>query len=440
MEQSVQRVGVGIVGLSATRGWAANAHLPALRALPGYEVVALSASSRESALAAAETHGVKLAFGNHRELVQCDEVDLVVVTVKVPAHRELVTAAIEAGKPVLCEWPLGNGLEEAEELEQLARASGVRGFAGLQAVSTPAVRFVRDLIASGEIGEVLSTTVVGSGDAWGPTVHPATLYLVDADNGATMLTIPVGHTIDGLCLCLGEFTELSATTATRRPTVSRTDSGDAWGPTVHPTTLYLVDADNGATMLTIPVGHTIDGLCLCLGEFTELSATVATRRATVSRTDSGEPVPMTAADQVAITGRLENGAVAAMHYRGGRSPGTNFLWEVAGSRGTLVVTGASGHLQYGRVAVQVAVDGQRELSARPIPPEYELVALDPQSLPYAVAHAYARLLGDLRDGTTEVPTFADAVRRHRTLAAVERAAATGERQLLVPALQTESHP
>jgi predicted dehydrogenase len=378
MEQSVQRVGVGIVGLSATRGWAANAHLPALRALPGYEVVALSASSRESALAAAETHGVKLAFGNHRELVQCDEVDLVVVTVKVPAHRELITAAIEAGKPVLCEWPLGNGLEEAEELEQLARASGVRGFAGLQAVSTPAVRFVRDLIASGEIGEVLSTTVVGSGDAWGPTVHPATLYLVDADNGATMLTIPVGHTIHGLCLCLGEFTELSAT--------------------------------------------------------------VATRRATVSRTDSGEPVPMTAADQVAIIGRLENGAVAAMHYRGGRSPCTNFLWEITGSSGTLAVTGASGHLQYGRVEVQVAAEGERELSGRPIPPEYELVALDPQSLPYAVAHAYARLLSDLRDGTTEVPTFADAVRRHRTLAAVERAAATGERQLLVPALQTESHP
>jgi predicted dehydrogenase len=374
----VQRVGVGIVGLSATRGWAAIAHVPALRALPGYEVVAFSASTPESALAAAEAHGVGLAFSDHRELVQRDEVDLVVVTVKVPAHRELVTAAIEAGKPVLCEWPLGNGLEEAEELGALALANGVRGFAGLQAASTPAVRFVRDLIESGEIGEVLSTTVVGSGDAWGPTVHPATLYLVDADNGATMLTIPVGHTIDGLCLCLGEFTELSATTATRRPTVSRTDSGDA--------------------------------------------------------------VPMTAVDQVAITGRLENGAVAAMHYRGGRSPGTNFLWEVAGSRGTLVVTGASGHLQYGRVAVQIAVDGQRELSARPIPPEYELVPLDPQSPPYAVAHAYARLLGDLRDGTEEVPTFADAVRRHGTLAAVERAAATGERQLLLPAAQTHARP
>ena len=378
MERRVQRVGVGIVWLSATRGWAANAHLPALRALPGYEVVALSASSPESARAAAESHRIGLAFGDHEELVRRDEVDLVVVTVKVPAHREIVTAAIEAGKAVLCEWPLGNGLEEAEELEALARARGVRAFAGLQAASAPAVRFVRDLVASGEIGAVLSTTVVGSGDAWGSTVHPATLYLVDRDNGATMLTIPVGHTLHGLCFCLGEFTELSATTATRRPTVSRTDSG--------------------------------------------------------------ESVPMTAEDQVAIIGRLESGTVAALHYRGGRSPSTNFLWEIAGSKGTVVVTGRSGHLQYGRVEVLAAGEGERELSPRPVPDEYEAVALDRQGLPYAVAQAYAQLLDDLRDGTHEVPTFADAVRRHRTLAAVERAAATGERQVLVPAVRTHSHP
>jgi predicted dehydrogenase len=369
---SVQTIGVGIVGLSATRGWAATAHLPALRATPGFDVVAFSASTPESALAAAKAHGIGLAFSDHRALVQHDEVDLVVVTVRVPAHLELVTASIEAGKPVLCEWPLGNGLEEAEELQALARANGVRGFAGLQAASTPAVRFIRDLVASGEIGEVLSTTLVGSGDAWGPTVHPSTTYLIDADNGATMLTIPVGHTLHGLCLCLGEFTELTATTATRRTTVTRSDSG--------------------------------------------------------------EILPMTAEDQVAITGRLENGAVATVHYRGGRSPGTNFLWEIAGSVGTLVVTGASGHLQYGRVDVKAAVAGERELSQRPIPPEYELVPLDPQGLPYAVAHAYARLLGDLRDGTQEVPTFADAVRRHRSLEAVQRAAATGERQHLIPAI------
>jgi len=213
---SVSKIGVGIIGLSARRGWALTAHLPALRSLSAdYEVTALSATTPESARLAAETHGVKLAFSDPRELVERPEVDLVVVTVKVPAHRDLVAAAVHAGKPVLCEWPLGNGARETAELAELARAHGVRGFVGLQARSAAAVRFVCDLVAGGEVGEVLSTTLVGSGGQWGAQTQLATLYLVDRDNGATMLSIPVAHALDALCLCLGEFAELAAVTATQ---------------------------------------------------------------------------------------------------------------------------------------------------------------------------------------------------------------------------------
>jgi hypothetical protein len=68
-----------------------------------------------------EAHDVPLTFGTAEELARRDEVDLVVVTVKVPHHREVVTTALQAGKMVLCEWPLGNGLAEAEELAALAR-------------------------------------------------------------------------------------------------------------------------------------------------------------------------------------------------------------------------------------------------------------------------------------------------------------------------------
>jgi predicted dehydrogenase len=52
-------IGVGIVGLSAAGGWAATAHVPALAALDGYQLRALSASSVESAAAAAERYGVR---------------------------------------------------------------------------------------------------------------------------------------------------------------------------------------------------------------------------------------------------------------------------------------------------------------------------------------------------------------------------------------------
>lgn len=359
-------VGVGIVGLSAGRGWAAAAHLPALRAVPGYVVRACSASTPESAKAAAEAHGVPAACADHRELAARDDVDLVVITVKVPEHHRLVSAAIEAGKAVLCEWPLGNGLAEAEDLAARAAARGVPAFVGLQARSAPPIRAVRELVQGGAIGEVLSTTLVGTGGEWGATVDPSNLYLLDRANGATLLTVPFGHTIDAVCHTLGEFTALSATTAMRRPTVRRTDTG--------------------------------------------------------------EPVPMTAEDQIVVDGTLTGGAVLAAHYRGGRSAGDNFAWTINGTDGEVLVRGATGHLQFGLVEISIA-DG-RELRPYEVPAQLRATDTDPRSRHHTVAEAYADLLPGLRGEPTAVPTFADALARHRLLDAIQRAAATGRRQRL----------
>lgn len=215
----IRTIGVGVIGLSARRGWAAASHLPALRSLPCYEVCANSASTPESARAAADAFGIPHPCRDHDELVSRTDVDLVVVTVKVPEHRTLVDAAIRAGKTVLCEWPVANGLDEASALTALARSHGISGFVGLQGRSAPTIRYLRQLLAEQAIGEVLSTTVLASGDQWGATVHPSATYLLDRDNGATLLTIPFAHTVDALCHCLGEFTELSATTADRKSVV-----------------------------------------------------------------------------------------------------------------------------------------------------------------------------------------------------------------------------
>ena len=96
-------LGVGIIGVSPVRGWAAIAHIPALRALPNYEIRALSAHSAESARAAGQLFGVREVFSDHEQLVAQRDVDLVAITVKVPHHRQLVSAAVAAGKAVYCE-------------------------------------------------------------------------------------------------------------------------------------------------------------------------------------------------------------------------------------------------------------------------------------------------------------------------------------------------
>jgi hypothetical protein len=76
------------------------------------------------------------------------------------------------------------------------RGAGGRTAVGLQARSTPTVRYVRDLLARGYVGTVLSTTLVGSGGGWTDPVARRSACLLDRANGATMLAIPFGHTVD----------------------------------------------------------------------------------------------------------------------------------------------------------------------------------------------------------------------------------------------------
>src|SRR6266550_456816 len=238
---------------------------------------------RESAEAAGRRFGVALAFDNHQDLVNSPDVDVVAITVRVPHHFELASAALAAGKALYCEWPLGNGLQEAEALAALAKKQRVLAVAGLQARAAPPVLYVRDLVRQGYVGEVLSTTLIGSGMGWGPIVEPYNTYLNDKRNGATLLSIALGHAADALCYCLGEVRELAATMTMRRKSF------------------------------------------------------------TIAGTE--ESRPMKADDQVSVTGLLEGGAALSIHYRGGRSRGTNLLWEVNGTEGDLQVTADGGQAQ-----------------------------------------------------------------------------------------------
>src|SRR5438094_10636985 len=97
--RSATKIRVGIIGANPDRGWAVQAHIPALKSLSDdFEITALSTSRRESAVAAGKLFGVPLAFDNHQDLVNSDAVDVVAVTAIVPYHLELATAAFGGGK------------------------------------------------------------------------------------------------------------------------------------------------------------------------------------------------------------------------------------------------------------------------------------------------------------------------------------------------------
>ncbi|MBV9138408.1 MAG: Gfo/Idh/MocA family oxidoreductase [Hyphomicrobiales bacterium] len=361
-----KRLRVGIVGLQPGRSWAARAHVPALRALSEkFEIIGIANTSLASGEKAAAAMHLPRAFASVDELVGAPEVDIVTVTVKVPAHHAIVKAALKAGKHVFCEWPLGNGLAEAEELAALARSEGVRGVVGTQARVAPEIQYLCQLIEDGFAGEVLSTTLVARGGGWGGFIPEK---------------------------------KVSA---------------------------YLLDRANGATMLTIPLGHTLAALRDVLGEVAEVSAVLATRRTTTHVADTGEALPMSAPDQVLVSGVLASGAPIAIHYRGGMPrDGDGLLWEINGSEGDIRVSGGRGHPQLVQLSLKGARGDEKAFRPLDVPDSYRS-GWPEDVVPGNVARIYARMASDLADGTHTAPSFEDAVGVHRIIAAIESAAETG---------------
>ena len=207
---SNRKIRVGIVGANAERGWARDAHLPALRHLPDdFELAAISARTQELADQARAAFGASLAFGDSYALAQSAGIDLVVVAVKVPEHRAIVLAALHAGKHVMCEWPLGRDLAEAEEMAAAAGASS-HVMIGLQGLSAPAIQQAAKLVQSGAIGKPIVSRIFSPTAGWGTEVPANYAYLQDKRNGATLETIMGGHTLAAIEAIVGAYTELDA--------------------------------------------------------------------------------------------------------------------------------------------------------------------------------------------------------------------------------------
>ena len=364
---TARKIRVGIVGASPGRGFASIAHIPALQALPDIQLVAVCTTRQASAEAAARHFNIPLAFSDAAALAGHPDVDLVTVCVKVPDHAPPVMAAIEAGKPVYCEWPLGRDTAEAVRMLDAARARGVVHAVGLQGQVSPAICYARDLVAQGYVGRVLTATMIGCAANWGASIDRA----------------------------------------------------------------YQVDRANGANLMTITGGHQIDALCHCLGEFRELTAFVVSQRDSILADDLGKVVPKTSPDQLVVNGILRDGAVVSFQIRGGMTRGTEFLFEIHGDAGDLVLSATmKASMQRQELRLQGAQD-KAALEDLPIPGSYRWVPdAVPQGSPYNVAQLYTRMAEGVRAGRMISPGFDAAVTRHRLIDAIQRASDTGQKQLL----------
>ena len=357
-----EKIRVGLVGASVARGsWGTRAHVPALQALPDYQIKAIATAHQDTAEAAAKAYGADLAFDNSDAMAQHPDVEVVSVAVKVPAHHALVMGALNAGKHVYCEWPLGANLREAEEMAALAHEKGVQNVVGLQGRGDPTFNYLRELISGGYVGDVLACNM--------------TLIL---------------------------------------PGILARPSDRAW----------QADRKMGANTMTINGGHAIDALCMVAGEFGEVSAKVGTQVKQWRLTDTAGQVDVDAPDNMLVSGVLENGALASVHVAGVPHHGSGWRLEIYGRDGAIFAS-ANGMMQMTEPRVLAAKSGEQlgEISVPDrftLVPEGT-----PKGSPFNVGQLYVRLAEAIRGEDQVEANFDLAVKRHRLLDAIERSSSEG---------------
>lgn len=357
-----EKLRIGIVGANVHSNWASLSHFPALALSRDWEVTAVCTTRRESAEEARVKMGARLAFDDYRQMVACKDIDAVLVVVRVPSHYGPTKAAIEAGKHVYTEWPLGRDTAEAVELAELARSKGVRTAIGLQARLSPTFLHMKELIDQGRLGQVQACHVTFMRN---------------------------GHL--------------------RQPS-SRT---------------WQRDVAQGANTLTISHGHTMDALRFVAGNFVRASAMVTTQAKQWLETDTQRWVDVTSPDNILVNGVLENGAVASVHVAAVAWAGSNFRMEIYGSEGTLAASGNDAP-QRSPVVLRGAFGNEplRELDipARLACAGPDV----PAGPPYNVSQMYVRFAQDIRSGNGGQPDFDTAVKLHRFLDDLRRSSSSGK--------------
>lgn len=151
------QIGIGIIGA----GYMGKLHSVAMQAVgtvfdtplrPVCEM--LCATTEAGAAEKARAFGFRRSTANWRQLVADPAVEAIVIASPQHTHKEIAMAAIAAGKPVLCEKPMGASISESLEMCEAAEQSGVVNMVGFNYVRTPATQYAADLITEGVIGDV----------------------------------------------------------------------------------------------------------------------------------------------------------------------------------------------------------------------------------------------------------------------------------------------
>jgi predicted dehydrogenase len=207
-------IGAGFMGRTHALGFLNAARLFDLPAPPVPEM--LADVTQESAQRAAASLGFRRATGDWRALVSDPAVQIVSITTPNTLHKEMALAAIAAGKHVYCEKPLAPTAADAAEMTLAAERAGVVTAVGFNYLKNPMLKLARDIIASGEIGEVRSFTGVHAEDYMADAGTPWSWRLDPAGGGGALADIG-SHMISTARYLVGPITRVQGDVVTAIP-------------------------------------------------------------------------------------------------------------------------------------------------------------------------------------------------------------------------------
>jgi predicted dehydrogenase len=177
-------------GILGTANIAIKQVIPAVLQADRCEVVAIASRNQHRAEKVAETFGITRAHGSYGQLLNDDEIDAVYIPLPNHMHAEWAISAARAGKHVLCEKPIALSSAEAETMISAARDNGVILREAFMYQFHPAWQRTRELVESGEIGEVVAI------DSW------FSYFNDDPDNIRNVLDYGGGALMDIGCYCI----------------------------------------------------------------------------------------------------------------------------------------------------------------------------------------------------------------------------------------------
>ncbi|MEM4246195.1 MAG: Gfo/Idh/MocA family oxidoreductase [Candidatus Bathyarchaeia archaeon] len=150
----MKTVNVGVIGLAHFHGYS---YARAVTELPNAKIVAISDDDEERGRKAAEQYSVEY-YRDYNELLRRGDVDAVIVTAENVKHAQIVIAAAEAGKHILCEKPIATTLQDADAMVKAADTAKVKFQTAFPMRYHQAAAMIKGVIDRKEIGKVVAIT------------------------------------------------------------------------------------------------------------------------------------------------------------------------------------------------------------------------------------------------------------------------------------------